>query len=46
MLFNGMLYNEVANLGNGTEMQTVLLRNDEGEFLVFKEIPRESEEVF
>ena len=46
MLFNGMLYEEVADLGNGTEMQTVLLRNENREFLVFKEIPRESEEVF
>ena len=46
MLYNGMLYEKVADLGNGTEMQTALLRNEKGEFLVFKEIPRESEEVF
>ena len=46
MLFEGKLYNEVAELGNKGGLRTVLLRSDDGDLKVYKEITRDTVEVY
>lgn len=46
MLFEGKLYNEVAELGNKGGLRTLLLRSDDGDLKVYKEIDRDTVEIY
>lgn len=46
MVFQEQLYEEVGELGNSGGRRTVLLRGTQGNFLVYKEVGRESVEIF
>lgn len=46
MLVGGKLYNEVAELGNKGGLRTVLLRSEDGDLRVYKEITRDTAEVY
>lgn len=46
MLFEAKLYNEVAELGNKGGLRTVLLRSDDGDLKVYKEITTDTVEVY
>lgn len=46
MLFEGKFYTEVGELSSSGNLKTLLLHSDQGEMAVYKEVPRESAEVF
>ncbi len=46
MLFEGKVYEEVGELGKSKNQRTVLLHHEQGEFLVYKEISRETAPIF
>lgn len=46
MIFNGQVYQEIGELGNHGGFRTVLIHSPNGEVQVYKEIPRQSIEVF
>ena len=46
MFFSGQVYEEIGEIGNNRELRTILIRSSNGEIQVYKEIPRNSSEVF
>ncbi len=46
MLFRGRVYEEAGELGNSGGLRTLLLRGEQGEMAVYKEVPREAAEIF